>query len=692
MKFLQSPGYWKSFALISPLVLSASLAVGQGTSAQILMFHDTNFTDGVAAASSDVYPDNFCDMMEFLDRNYNVISLDQYVQWRKGNGTIPTNAMVVTFDDNYIGNFWYASPMMAQLEQPGTIFAHTAYVGAVTSKDHSDWDELTAIYNGGLMSIDSHTITHPKLTETSQLDAELQNSKSAITTNVSGAGCQYLAYPYGSYDTNVIARTQVAGYEAAVTTQPGFNTASTPLYELYRYGVGIEVSLEDFKSLIGYSGSDTGGPVIIDNSNSGFTTTGSWTTQGTAWTNYGHYNENFKQAVVVSSQTATAKFTPSLSYGSHDVYAWYASDPVDPYLNTAGATYRVRHAGGTTTKTVNQRVDKAGWKYLGRYTFYTGTSGYVELSNASSSGNFVCADAVKFQPVSSSAPVPSDSIIIDDVSSGFSSTGSWITSTSGYPYNGSGRVIKGSTGSPTATATWSATLPAEGYYEVGVWYTTSIATYRSDEAPFTVTSSDGFETILVNQQSDGPRDKRFNLLGVYPFEAGAQDIVSMSNAIGSASQYVSADAVSVRWIAPISAAVVPPVEVIVDNADAGFSTSSNWWASTSTYGYYGSNYHVRPTASTSDSAGWSVALPESGVYTVYARWSSGSNRAASAPFIVYHNGGSSVVRKNQQLNGGTWNALGTYNFSAGTSTKVRLSCWTTGGYYVVADAVKFVKQ
>ena len=132
--------------------------------------------------------------------------------------------------------------------------------------------------------------------------------------------------------------------------------------------------------------------------------------------------------------------------------------------------------------------------------------------------------------------------------------------------------------------------------------------------------------------------------------------------------------------------------VVVDNTSGGFTASSNWFASTSVAGYYGTNYHARATASVSDPATWSATLPSDGSYKVYARWTTGSNRATAAPFIVYHSGGSTTVNMNQQSNNGTWVLLGTFNMYQGTADRVKLSCWTTAGYYVIADAVQFVKQ
>ena len=135
------------------------------------------------------------------------------------------------------------------------------------------------------------------------------------------------------------------------------------------------------------------------------------------------------------------------------------------------------------------------------------------------------------------------------------------------------------------------------------------------------------------------------------------------------------------------------VEVIVDNDTSAFIKSSNWWASSSTSGYYGSNYRVRSTASTSDAAIWRGNIPSDGSYKVYVRYTSGSNRASSAPYIVYHTGGSTTKNINQQSNGGAWVLHGTYNLYKGsTANRVALSCWTSSGTYVIADSVRFVKQ
>jgi hypothetical protein len=135
--------------------------------------------------------------------------------------------------------------------------------------------------------------------------------------------------------------------------------------------------------------------------------------------------------------------------------------------------------------------------------------------------------------------------------------------------------------------------------------------------------------------------------------------------------------------------------IIVDSNSANNGTnaritvSANWISSSGTAGYYGSGYYYASTAAVSDPASFEFYLPAAATKAVSAWWTSGTNRSATAPFIIYNASGTELGRRsvNQQTGGGAWQSLGSYNFSAGWN-KVALSRWTTEGYVVIADAVK----
>ncbi|QRN97694.1 hypothetical protein JRI60_00980 [Archangium violaceum] len=116
---------------------------------------------------------------------------------------------------------------------------------------------------------------------------------------------------------------------------------------------------------------------------------------------------------------------------------------------------------------------------------------------------------------------------------------------------------------------------------------------------------------------------------------------------------------------------------------------TSWTSSTNVAGYYGSGYYASATAAVSEPATFWFYLPAAATKTIDAWWTSASDRSTTAPFIVWNASGTQLatVKVNQQLNGGRWNTLGTWSFTAGWN-KVQLSRWTTAGYYVIADAIQ----
>lgn len=129
---------------------------------------------------------------------------------------------------------------------------------------------------------------------------------------------------------------------------------------------------------------------------------------------------------------------------------------------------------------------------------------------------------------------------------------------------------------------------------------------------------------------------------------------------------------------------VTKTAVIKDNP-SGTATGS-WATGTSSTDKYGTDYRYHSTAAVSEPFQWTATLNTSASWNVRAWWPQGSNRSTTAPYIVTHSAGSTTVNKNQQINGGAWQLLGTWSMSSGD---VKLSVWTATGYIVVADAVKW---
>lgn len=266
--------------------------------------------------------------------------------------------------------------------------------------------------------------------------------------------------------------------------------------------------------------------------------------------------------------------------------------------------------------------------------------------------------------------------LLDNGQAGFSTSGTWSTSTTAGCYGADSRYANVGA---AATATWTKALPQAGFYDVYAWWTAG--SNRATSARFDVTHAGGTTGVNKNQTQGGGG---WNLIGRFQF--GTTGVVALNAAQSSGNSVAMADAVRFVFKAPVVS------EIIVDNTASGFTASSNWFASSSVSGYYGTNYRARATGNVSDLARWSVAIPSTGSYQVFARWTSASDRPTAAPYRVLHSGGTTTVNVNQQTGGGQWVSLGTYNFTAGTTERVNVSCWTTAGYNVIADAVRLVPQ
>lgn len=90
-------------------------------------------------------------------------------------------------------------------------------------------------------------------------------------------------------------------------------------------------------------------------------------------------------------------------------------------------------------------------------------------------------------------------------------------------------------------------------------------------------------------------------------------------------------------------------------------------------------------------AEWIPEIPKRGQYAVYVSYQTLPNSADDALYTVYHKGGTTQFKVNQQMGGGTWIYLGTFGFDAGKSNecKVTLSNLSAkAGQVITADAVK----
>ena len=131
-----------------------------------------------------------------------------------------------------------------------------------------------------------------------------------------------------------------------------------------------------------------------------------------------------------------------------------------------------------------------------------------------------------------------------------------------------------------------------------------------------------------------------------------------------------------------------PTGVIVDDADAAFS--GRWdegppgFGVRETYGDGVNPFRLGTTRTTaSGSATWAATLAP-GSHAVHVSYADGSDRSDAARYTVRHAGGETEVLVNQQIGGGTWVYLGTFEFDGPASVTL-----AARDGVVSADAVRF---
>jgi hypothetical protein len=129
-------------------------------------------------------------------------------------------------------------------------------------------------------------------------------------------------------------------------------------------------------------------------------------------------------------------------------------------------------------------------------------------------------------------------------------------------------------------------------------------------------------------------------------------------------------------------------DLIIDNRDPNTAQTGTWSVTKNKLPYAADS--VQSLVPGSDFR-WLPTFVAEGDYEVFAWWTTASSNYHSAQYTINHNGGSTVVLKDQRVNGGRWISLGTYHFLAGSTHSVVLLD-TTGNVKrrrVVADAVMF---
>jgi peptidoglycan/xylan/chitin deacetylase (PgdA/CDA1 family) len=177
--------------------------------------------------------------MHYVHRRFHVIPAEHIPVFLTGGHEAAKPVVAITFDDGYRDNFEYAFPVLQRLELPAMIFAIAGKVGQTNSLDGrdlplADWHQLREMVDSGLVSVGSHSLSHPQFKKISpeKIQEEVEKSKGILEKKLRRQ-IHWFCYPKSQYTPQAIRALERAGYQYAFGGE-GFASATSYSFLLPR--------------------------------------------------------------------------------------------------------------------------------------------------------------------------------------------------------------------------------------------------------------------------------------------------------------------------------------------------------------------------------------------------------------------------------------------------------------------------
>jgi peptidoglycan/xylan/chitin deacetylase (PgdA/CDA1 family) len=137
------------------------------------------------------------------------------------------NYIAITFDDGFEDFLTQALPELEKRKIPATVFMIADGINREFGSESYAEKLLSLEQMRGLppslVTIGSHTLTHPMLAELSEGEArrEIQQSKTKLEA-ILGREVRQFSFPYGGFNETLVELCREAGYKRVYTTLPAF--------------------------------------------------------------------------------------------------------------------------------------------------------------------------------------------------------------------------------------------------------------------------------------------------------------------------------------------------------------------------------------------------------------------------------------------------------------------------------------
>ena len=215
-----------------------------------------------------VDPKSFAEQMDYLATEaYRVVDVLTAVDLLDSDRPL-ARTVALTFDDGFLDVAEHALPVLSERGFRATVFVTPAITDGRTSfpwyreqPPVLTWDDILELDRDGTLRFEAHSLTHPYLPALDDAAAaeEIAGSKRELENRL-GRVVRAFSYPTGLFGEREQRIVADAGYQIAVSCEPGVNTRSTDRFALRRRQIDARDSMLDFRAKVG-GGHDSSPPL-----------------------------------------------------------------------------------------------------------------------------------------------------------------------------------------------------------------------------------------------------------------------------------------------------------------------------------------------------------------------------------------------------------------------------------------------
>ncbi len=211
------------------------------------------------------------DLKYLKKKGYTPVFMKDVIAYEEGKGTLPAKPIVLSFDDGYYNNYYYAFPLLRKYDMKAVI----SIVGRMTDEfsenedtnpnySHVTWDDVLEMHLSGNWEIQNHSydchsydtrngISQKKTESNSQYRKFLTGDISRLQEQiayVTGVAPNTFTYPFGAFSKNTDDILRKAGFKATLSCTEGVSTIKKgdpdSLYMIKRHLRPPDKSPEEF--------------------------------------------------------------------------------------------------------------------------------------------------------------------------------------------------------------------------------------------------------------------------------------------------------------------------------------------------------------------------------------------------------------------------------------------------------------